>query len=113
MKGINRFSALNLARSFGVIVAFSMVSAPVMAGYDIGAPATGMFGKIGSFMQQVIDFIDGPTALFVTVISIAFAAFLWMVAPKGGAAGWAVRVAIAAIIVLNISTWVVALKNGG
>ena len=83
------------------------------AGYDIGAPTTGAFGKIGAFMQEVVDFIDGPTALFFTVVSIVVGAILYALSPKSGAMGTIVRIVIAAIVALNVATWVVAFKNGG
>lgn len=81
------------------------------AGYDIGAPTTGPFAKLGAFMQEVIDFIDGPTVLFIAVVSIALVALLLAVAPKSGPVAIAVRVVIGLIVGLNIATWVVALKG--
>lgn len=83
------------------------------AQYDIGAPTTGTFGKLGSFMQSVVDFIDGPTVAFIAVISIFAVAVLIAIAPKSGPVAFAARVAIGLIIALNISTWVLAFKNGG
>lgn len=83
------------------------------AQYDIGAPTTGTFGKLGSFMQAVVDFIDGPTVAFIAVVSIFAVAVLIAVAPKSGPVAFAVRVAIGLIVALNISTWVLAFRNGG
>lgn len=83
------------------------------AGYDIGTTDSTAFDKIVSFLQAIVDLIDGPIATAITVISIIVAILLWAVAPKSGGMSTVVRVCIAAIVGLNVATWIVALKAGG
>lgn len=92
-----------------VLVAASRAS----AGYDIGTTDSTAFDKIVSFLQAIVDLIDGPVATAITVISIIVAILLWAVAPKSGGMSTVVRVCIAAIVGLNVATWIVALKAGG
>ena len=95
------------------VVVLAGASRANAAGYDIGTTDSTAFDKIVSFLQAIVDLIDGPVATAVTVISIIVAILLWAVAPKSGGMSTVVRVCIAAIVGLNVATWIVALKAGG
>lgn len=82
------------------------------ADYDIGGSDTGIFARITSFVQDIVNFIDGPVALAFSFLSIAGLAITWAVAPQAmKAMGLAVRIVIAVIIILNIGVWITALNS--
>ena len=100
MKSIVSFKAALTA------VMFALIAGPVFAGYSLGGSSSGPFGKITQWMQDYIDFMDGPAALGIIVVSIivAVCALIW--APKSGAVGVLLRVVVGGMIMLNIGTWV-------
>jgi len=76
------------------------------AGYSLGGSTSGTFGKLTQWMQEYVDFMDGPAALAVIVVSIIVAVCAWIWAPKSGAVGVLVRVVVGGIVILNVATWV-------
>jgi len=72
---------------------------------DIGAPSDGPLALIGSFFQELIDFIGGPGVLFVVFVSGVAAIALWVAAPKAGGAAIAMlmRVLVGGIIIFNFA----------
>lgn len=81
------------------------------ADYDISAPSTGPFAKFTSFVQDVVNLIDGPIALAFSFISIVALAILWVAAPRTPIMGMVVRVVIAVVIILNVGVWITALDS--
>ena len=100
MKSIVSFKA-----AFAAITS-ALVASPAFAGYALGGSSSGPFGKITQWMQDYIDFMDGPAALGIIVVSIIVAVCAWIWAPKSGAVGVLLRVVIGGIVMLNIGTWV-------
>ncbi len=80
-------------------------SAYANAGYDIQAPTTGPFIKLGNWFQDYIDFMDGPFGTMVVVLSIVFGIIAWNFAPKEGFMEKALKGVVSGIVLLNIGTW--------
>ena len=102
MKSIVSFKAV-----FAALMAV-FLAGPTFAGYSLGGSSSGPFGKLTQWMQDYVDFMDGPAALAIIVVSIIIAVCAWIWAPKSGAVGILVRVVIGGIVILNIGTWVVS-----
>lgn len=103
---------LSLKLQTFLIALFAAVQTNVaLAQYDIGAPKTGGFAKIGQFFQEIVNLLDGPGVLLVSFISIFAVVGLYMLFPKAqGAMAWALRVFTGAIVILNIGTWIAWLR---
>lgn len=82
-------------------------------GFDIGGPGDdSALAGITNFIQDIVDFVDGPVALAFSFVSIAGMAVTWAIAPKmTGAMGVFIRVLIAVIIILNIGAWIAAYQG--
>lgn len=70
----------------------------------------GLLAPFAEFLQQLVDFAGGPGVLFIAFVSFACAIAMWVAIPKqGGAAmGWALRVGVGVIFLMNIAlflTW--------
>lgn len=77
---------------------------------DLGSSGGGPLEAFSAFMQEMVNFIGGPGVLFVAFVSAAAAVSLWVAAPKQGSAamGWAFRVCVGVILLMNIAillTW--------
>lgn len=77
--------------------------------FDIGGPDSGPLAGITNFLQEVVNFVNGPIALGFSFFCIAGMAMTWAFAPKFVAAmGTFVRITIAVIIILNVGVWITA-----
>lgn len=86
-----------------VILGVVFFTAPIYAGYDIGGEKTGIFAKLTGFLQDVVDFLDGPAAVAIVAVSLIAAVVLWNVAP--GRSEWigrTFRAVASAIFLLDI-----------
>ncbi len=94
---------------FGILI-LSFWSLPLLA-TDIGAPNTGLFAFIGTFMQEFVDFLEGPFGLVVPIIGLSLAVGVWMLGSRGGEGmGWIGRVIIGALVIVNIPAMVIAIR---
>jgi len=82
-----------------------LTTAYAHAGYSLGGSGSGPFAKLTEWMQDFIDFMDGPMGIGIVVISLILGVVVWIWAPKSGAVGVLVRVVIGAIVILNVGTW--------
>lgn len=75
--------------------------------YSIGGDSgdDGGFGLITTFFQKYVDFMTGPFAKTAIAGTLIIAAILWAVMPKEGIFGTIVRVVIAALVAMNVATW--------
>ena len=82
-------------------------------GFDIGGPGDDSpLAGITNFIQDMVDFIDGPIALAFSFISIAGMAITWAVAPKMvGAMAVFFRIMVAVIILMNVAVWIAAYQS--
>jgi len=87
----------------------SMMSTRILAGYSIGT-VQGPFEKLGKLFQDYVDFMDGPFATMVIVVSIVIAIAAWNFAPKEGLLGTFLRAVVSGVVIMNIGTWVAAFK---
>lgn len=95
-----------------LFVGFILTMNQAYADYDIGGPDDGPLARITSFVQDVVNWVDGPVALAFSFFSIAGMAIAWAIAPKMVAAmGVFVRITIAVIIILNIGVWIAAYNS--
>jgi len=82
------------------------------ADYDIGGPDDGPLARLTTFVQMVVNFVDGPVAFAFSFFSIVGMALTWAIAPKMVAAmGVFVRVTIAVIVILNVGVWITAYNS--
>lgn len=83
-----------------------------LASVSLGT-STGIFGKVASFMQQIVDFLGGPGTLFVVFVAAVAAIALWVFEPsKGGAAiAWLFRVCIGAISLFGMGLLITWLRS--
>ena len=89
-----------------------LVTAPSAFATDIGAPDDGLFAAIGKFLQQFVDFLEGPFGLVVPIVGLALAVGVWMLGQRGGEGfGWIVRVVIGALVIINIPAMIIALQG--
>ena len=105
---MNKIQVLKL-----IVATVILVPTCVFAGsYNIGSGGDqSTFGLISTFLQSAMDFLTGPWVKFTIAGSAILALMLWAAAPKEGALGWIVRVIIAALVALNIASWM-ALMGG-
>ena len=86
-----------------LIICAVWLSTPIYAGYDIGGASAGIFSKLTEFLQDVVDFLDGPAAVAIVVVSLIAAIVLWNVAPgRSEWVGRTFRAVASAIFLLDI-----------
>lgn len=99
--------------SIAILIVFAaMISTPAIAGYDIGGASSNIFTKITKFMQDIVNFLDGPAAIAIVVISLVGAIVLWNMAP--GRSEWigrTFRAVASAIFLLDIGVLVTYLRG--
>lgn len=87
-----------------LFIACSLLTySPAFSAFDIGAPTTGPFAKLGSWFQQYVDFIDGPFGKAVVIIALVIATAIWMFAPKEGMTSMALRIVVGGFVIFNVS----------
>jgi hypothetical protein len=87
-----------------LILGVVWISTPLYAGYNIGGTSSGIFAKLTEFLQDVVDFLDGPAAVAIVVVSLIGAIVLWNVAPgRSEWVGRTFRAIASAIFLLNIA----------
>jgi len=93
---------------FAYCAAYSFVA---RADYDIGSADGDQFDKFTEFVQEMINFIDGPVALAFSFLSIVGLAILWAFSPRTPIMGTVFRVVVAIVVVLNVGVWIAALDS--
>lgn len=74
--------------------------------YSIGTVASsGGFSRIIALLQTWVDFMVGPYGKAVVVGSMIIGVTTWVVLPKEGILGYAIRAVVAGVVILNIATW--------
>ena len=104
---------LNSKAVVGCITA-SLYTSDVFAGsVRLGHVSSGPLQKIGSFFQQLVDFLGGTGTMFVIFLSLVSGIALWIFSPKqGGAAiGWVFRACIGGIALFTIGTLLTWLQH--
>lgn len=93
-----------------VLVSLMMFTSVAFA-TDIGAPTAGFFAQIGGFLQDFVDFLEGPIGIFVPIVGLCLAVGVWMFSSRGGEQmGWIGRVVIGALMIVNIPSLVIAIR---
>jgi hypothetical protein len=81
------------------------------AATTIGAPSSGIFAKPGTLLQDAVDFVEGPWALFASIASLGAALFVWALGARSEEGlGKLGKVFIAGILFLNIAGLITALQ---
>lgn len=92
------------------LVMMAFLSAQAQA-TDIGSPATGFFSQIGAWMQDFVNFLEGPWGLFVPIVGLSIAVAVWMFSTRGNdQLGWVGRVVVGALMIVNIPSLVIAIQ---
>ncbi len=111
---MNKIKSLSKKVSHYLLVCFFYVSyvGYANASFSIGS-GSGIFSKITTFFQAIVDFLGGPATLFVIFMCFASAIILWIMMPKNaaGAVGWLFRVCLGAIALFSIGTIVTYIKT--
>jgi|GEM_PF-1615442 len=104
---------MRTARHYYYLLLCLLFSTPALAGTNIGAPQAGLFAKIGGFLQQFVDFVEGPWSTVASILSLIVAVVIYMFADKAGTQAmlYVGRVVIAIIVILNISGVVIWLRS--
>jgi type IV secretory pathway VirB2 component (pilin) len=105
-----KFPATRNASTFLTALLLALTARSALAGVSIGAPASGPFAKIGAWIQDFVNFIDGPFGLAVVVISVIIAFITWVWVPREGILGPLLRIVVAAIAILNVAVWVASFR---
>jgi type IV secretory pathway VirB2 component (pilin) len=102
---------MKMFKHFNHMLFLAVIASPAFAGTDIGAPSSGFFAKMGKWLQEIVDFLEGPFGLFVCVAGLAMALLVWAVGTKSGEGlGMLGRVTIAVLLIINIPALVVSLQ---
>ncbi|WP_256940556.1 hypothetical protein [Acetobacter persici] len=72
-------------------------------GYQVQTKGSGILSNISATMQDIGNFMSTTMGELAVLGGFVVAAVLWAFAPKSGAVGYAVRAAIAAIIIFNLT----------
>lgn len=95
-----------------LIMGVFWMTTPLYAGYDIGGTSASIFTKLTEFLQDVVDFLDGPAAVAIVVVSLIAAILLWNIAPgRSEWVGRTFRAIASAIFLLNIGILVNYLRS--
>ena len=79
---------------------------------DIGAPSTGFFSQIGGWLLDLVDFVEGPWGLFVSIVGLSIAVGLWMFSTRGNEQlGGIAKVVVGVLLIVNIPALVIALQG--
>lgn len=80
---------------------------------DIGTVDNEGFDLIVEWFQSFVNFMAGPAGIAVVVVSLVVAVATWVFAPREGLLGPVMRVAVGALVILNIGTWITTWGFGG
>ena len=104
-----------IAGASGVAVAVfaTIATEQAMAQVDIGTTDNEGFALITEWFQAFVDFMEGPMGVAIVVLSLVIAVATWVFAPREGLFGPVIRVAVGALVLLNIGTWITTWGFGG
>jgi type IV secretory pathway VirB2 component (pilin) len=102
--------AKETAYTMATVVTLSTYSVAANA-TDIGAPTSGFFASFGVWMQELVDFFEGPLGLFVSIVALSIAAIIWALGQRSDEGlGRVARVVMAVLVLVNIPGLVVAIQ---
>lgn len=76
-----------------------------LAGYDIESAGTSggtIFQRIITFMQDIVDMLDGPVAIMVVIAGVVVAACMWIFAPDNRHLGKAMKAVAVGFVLFDI-----------
>lgn len=78
---------------------------------DLAANEDGFFASIGVFMQDFVNFLEGPWGIFVPIAGLSIAVAVWMFSTRGGEQmGWIGRVVFGSLLLVNVPSFVIAMQ---
>lgn len=102
------FNLLKKANLFLVLLGYQAVANAT----SIGAPTTGAFAKIGSLMQDFVDFFEGPLGLFVSIIAFTIAIIIWILGARSeDGLGRVGKVFIGVVLLINVPGFIIAMQS--
>ena len=78
---------------------------PVHAGYNIeshGTTSGSIFTRLVDFMQDVVDFMDGPWAIGLIIVGVVVAGTLWVFAPDNRHLGKALKAVAVGFVLFDV-----------
>ncbi|GAB6909744.1 hypothetical protein JCM12296A_55920 [Desulfosarcina cetonica] len=99
---------------FCLLALFAVSMTPAIAGYNIesyGSTDAGIFTKIVSGIQDVVDLMDGPIAIGAIIIGLFVAGLLWAFAPDNRHIGKFMKVIAVGFVLLDVSVIINYLKS--
>lgn len=97
--------------NIALLIGLAMVAEAAHAGPQLPNGGSGVFAFFASLLQDLVDFMSGPFGTAAVIVSTIVGFVTWVFAPKEGVMGVVLRVVVAAIVILNIGTWIVALRT--
>ena len=82
-----------------------LCSAPAMAGYNIeshGSTSGSIFSRLVNFLQDVVDFMDGPWAVGLIIVGVVIAGSMWIFAPDNRHLGKAMKAIAVGFVLFDI-----------
>jgi len=78
---------------------------------DLATNEEGFFASIGIFMQDFVNFLEGPWGIFVPIAGLSIAVAVWMFSTRGGEQlGWIGRVIFGSLLLVNVPSFVIAMQ---
>jgi type IV secretory pathway VirB2 component (pilin) len=99
-----RLSSARIAKTLCMAAVLAFAN-DAMAGPSIGSGGGTAYTKLTAWLQNFVDFMSGPFGIAVVVVSIILAFSVWAFAPKEGIAGPVMRIVVAAVVIVNVGTW--------
>ena len=91
--------------SIKAIMILCFYTAPVWAGYNIeshGSTSGSIFTRLVNFLQDMVDFMDGPLAVGVLIVGVVVAGCMWIFAPDNRHLGKAMKAIAVGFVMFDI-----------
>jgi type IV secretory pathway VirB2 component (pilin) len=89
-------------------------AAPLLAGYNIESAGTtnaSILRRVVEFMQDIVDAVDGPLAIFAVIVGAIAALCLWIFAPDNRHLNKACKVVAAGIGMFEIGALITYMRG--
>jgi len=108
----NKMNTWKKVHAMGFSLSLSLY-AGLASATNIGSPGkSGFFKGIVAWMQEMVDFFEGPLGLFVSIAALSMAAMIWALGSRGDEGlGRVGRVVIAVLLLVNIPGLISSLKT--
>ncbi len=99
----------NILNRFNVSLLLFISWVDTQAAYNIGTTSQPWSQKIALWFQELVNLMEGPIGKALVFLSLLFVIAAWMWDPRNGAMGWAIRVVVGAILIINLAAFISSL----